>query len=99
LDTYEVWHWEDKKQTRYNGKTGGLFAQYIDTFLRLKQQADGWPVWVQTNDDKQKYVDDYEKVEGIKLIDSQIEKNPGMRALAKLMLNSFWGKVISYFIF
>lgn len=30
---------------------------------------------------------------GIKLDPSQIERNAGMRQLAKLMLNSFWGKV------
>ena len=30
--------------------------------------------------------------EGIKLARGKIKKNPGLRSLAKLMLNSFWGK-------
>jgi hypothetical protein len=30
-------------------------------------------------------------VEGIQLDPDKIEHNPGMRALSKLMLNSFWG--------
>ena len=34
----------------------------------------------------------YEHKEGIQLDESKIEKNPGMRSLAKMMLNSFWGK-------
>lgn len=32
--------------------------------------------------------------EGIQLDPNQIVKNPGLRALAKLMLNSFWGEAI-----
>ena len=38
------------------------------------------------------YVEAYEEKEGIRLDESKIEKNPGMRSLAKMMLNSFWGK-------
>jgi hypothetical protein len=36
--------------------------------------------------------------ENIMLDRSKIEKNPGKRALAKLMLNSFWGKVSYFYI-
>lgn len=49
-------------------------------------------------DDKQKYIKDYCEKEGIGLDHRgltrlhKIQKNPGLRALAKLMLNSFWGK-------
>lgn len=48
--------------------------------------------WCQTQDDKHKFIDQYFEKEGIKLITSNIEKNPGLRSLAKLCLNSFWGK-------
>ena len=34
----------------------------------------------------------YKEHEDIELDPNQIEKNPGLRSLAKLMLNSFWGK-------
>jgi hypothetical protein len=40
----------------------------------------------------QRYIDDYFEKEGIRLDYEKIVKNPGLRALAKLMLNSFWGK-------
>ena len=38
------------------------------------------------------YIRDYHEKEGILLGYNNIKKNPGLRALAKLMLNSFWGK-------
>jgi len=30
----------------------------------LKQQADGWPSWVQTEEDKERYIREYEEMEG-----------------------------------
>ena len=39
-----------------------------------------------------KYIHDYYEKEGIQLEYDQIKKNPGLRTLAKLMLNSMWGK-------
>ncbi len=53
-------------------------------------QASGWPSWVLTDADKEKYIRDYEEKEGIVLDESEIEKNCALRSLAKLMLNSFW---------
>ncbi|CAB4003301.1 DNA polymerase [Paramuricea clavata] len=40
------------------------------------------------------YIADYAAKEGIQLDPRKIMKNPGLRALAKLMLNSFWGKFV-----
>ena len=45
-----------------------------------------------TEEQKQAYIDAYYEHEGIRLDRDKIEYNPGLRALAKLMLNSFWGK-------
>ncbi|KAJ8026991.1 hypothetical protein HOLleu_31989 [Holothuria leucospilota] len=60
--------------------------------VRFKQEASGWPDWCVTEVDRQRYLTENAANEGIKLEPSKIEKNPGLRALAKLMLNSFWGK-------
>ena len=89
---YEVYHWEET--TQYNPETGdgGLFAKYINTFLKFKQEASGPPDWVKTKQDMTKYMEDYHKKEGVLLDQNSIVKNPGKRALAKLCLNSFWGK-------
>ena len=83
------------KETR----TGGLFTSYIDRFLQLKQEASGYPEWCVTMEDKQRYIEDYYKNEGIRLDPDNIKKNPGMRSLTKLCLNSMWGKFSPRYVF
>lgn len=92
LTVYEVYHWAET--TRYDPETGegGLFAKYVNTFLKFKQESSGWPKWVKTDDDREKYISDYFEHEGIQLNAEFIKQNKGLRALAKLCLNSFWGK-------
>jgi hypothetical protein len=58
----------------------------------VKQEASGWPDWCVSEETKQKYIQQYFQREGIWLDYNRIEENPGLRSLAKLMLNSFWGK-------
>ena len=92
LESYVAWHFP--KTTQYNSTTqqGGLWASYINLWLQQKQQADGYPSWCHTEQDKQKYISDYYKHEGIHLDPQHIERNEGLRSLCKLMLNSHWGK-------
>lgn len=92
LKIHEIWHYSETEQYDPQAKSGGLFTEYINTFLRLKQQADGYPSSAKTDREKNRYISEYEQMEGVKLDPSKIERNSGMRALAKLMLNSFWGK-------
>ena len=91
LDVYEVWHFPET--TQYDKKTGegGIFTKYIDVFLKVKQESSGYPEWYKTEADKEKFIRDYFEAEGISL--EEIEKNPGLRAIAKIMLNSLWGKL------
>ena len=56
--------------------------------MKLKQQADGWPRWAQTDEERERYLAEYEEREQIKLDPNSIKKNPGIRCLSKLMLNS-----------
>ena len=82
---HEVWHFQHSSNT--------LFTSYVNTFLKMKQEASGWPSWVGDDVDKRaQYINNYEEKEGIRLDPDKIEKNPGRRSLAKMMLNSFWGK-------
>ena len=84
---YEVYHWDET--TQYNPKTekGGLFSEYVNRFLRLKQMASGWPEKCESENAKQCYIDNYKQREGIQLDKHSIEKNPELRSLAKLCLN------------
>ena len=70
---YEVWHFKQKSQQ--------LFSPYIKTFMKLKQQASGWPSECTTEEKKRKYLDDYKSHEGIELDPAKVEKYPGLRSL------------------
>ncbi|KAG8174576.1 hypothetical protein JTE90_022442 [Oedothorax gibbosus] len=85
---YEVYHFKESSVT--------LFKSYIDLFLKIKQEASGWPAECVISDDKERYLASYLEVEGIQLDPSQIQFNPGRRAVAKLALNSFWGRLRIY---
>ncbi|CAF1110096.1 unnamed protein product [Brachionus calyciflorus] len=45
VEIYEVWHWE---------KLGLLFGEYVDMFLKGKQEADGYPEYAKFDEEKQK---------------------------------------------
>ena len=90
LNLHEVWHWEET--------TDELFKEYVDTFLKIKQEASGYPTWCVTDDQKQRYIDDYYEREGILLDPDKIEYNLGLGYLSKLMLNSLWGKLFVFYV-
>jgi hypothetical protein len=88
----EVWHYAERE--KYDGRdpTTGLFTGYINCFLKLKLESSGWPGWVRTERDRAAFLQECRDREGVELEPGKIEKNPGLRSLAKLCLNSFWGK-------
>ena len=86
VQLHEVWHFPPNQQKF------GLFRDYVNTWLKNKTEASGYPHWADTDEKKNQYVANYAQKEGIHLEPSNIEKNPGRKATAKLMLNSFWGK-------
>ena len=85
LKVHEIWHFPQS--------SASFFTQYINTFLKIKQEADEWPSDVGEDEAKrQGYIAHYLEHEGVRLGYHAIEKNPAKRALAKLMLNSFRGR-------
>ena len=91
VEVHEVYEYQ---VTRYDPQTGngGLFAQYI-IFLKLNAEASGYPSWVQCLEDEDRYISDFNNSEGIQLVKDTIGPNPAKRDLAKLCLNSKWGKL------
>ena len=79
-DVYEFWEYE---VTCFD-KEGGLLAEYVNMFLTLKQESSGYPSWVQSEENKGKYIEDYRRAEGIALDKASISKNAGQPTLAKL---------------
>ena len=77
---YEVWHFEETSRD--------LFKSYVGKFLKIKAESSG----DMTNEEaKRAYREKYKDM-GIDLELDKIEKNPGLKAVAKLCLNSLWGK-------
>jgi hypothetical protein len=76
--------------TQFDPSTGegGLFATYIDTFLKLKAETSGYPAWVTCPEDEVRYVRSFNSKEGIELDKAGIKPNAAKRALAKICLNS-----------
>ncbi|MCG8622527.1 MAG: DNA polymerase [Proteobacteria bacterium] len=92
VQIHEVLHWSETEMYDSQKKEGGLFTRYINSFLKLKQQASGYPDHICTEEEKDEYIQQYFSHEGILLDKKSVEKNPGMRSLSKLALNSFYGK-------
>ena len=49
VEVYEIWHWEERNKS--------LFSDYVNTFLKVKMEASGWPVNCQTEADKQEHIE------------------------------------------
>jgi hypothetical protein len=46
VEVHEVYEYQVKKYNPESGD-GGVFVEYINTFLKLKTEASGYPNWVQ----------------------------------------------------
>ena len=49
LDVYEVWHFSETTQYDKITGSGGIFAKYIDVFLKVKQESCGYPIGARQN--------------------------------------------------
>lgn len=92
LHIHEVLQWNESEQYDRSKKTGGLFTKYVNSFLKMKQEASGFPPGVCDEAEQDAYIQEYENHEGIRLNKKSVNHNPGLRSLAKLALNSFYGK-------
>ena len=90
LKIFEIWNYPKQECYDSVNRTGGLFTEYVNTFLKIKQEASGFPAWVKTEEDKNKYINEYFEHEGILLSKEKVLPNPGLKALSKLLLNSQW---------
>ena len=89
IKIHEVWNFPQQRT--------GLFRDYVDTWLQKKQEACGWPRCCETLEQKRDYIQNYEQKEGIRLDVAKIQKNPGRKATAKLMLNRYLFHIAFFF--
>ena len=73
LDIYEVYEY----QITHSRETdeGGLFVDYINTFLKLKVEANGNSSWVRILEDEERYIQSFRESEGIELDQASIKHN------------------------
>ncbi|KAL3123204.1 hypothetical protein niasHT_006534 [Heterodera trifolii] len=90
MNVHEVWHYESWASP---DNDNGLFTEYVNTFLRLKAEASGWPAGCDTEAARAEHIRQFAEQEGIHLRPDNIGHNPGLRQLAKDLLNSLWGKM------
>ena len=69
-----------------------LFKPFVRELLKLKIQSSGFPDGVRTDEEKLNFCKEYNERFGIDLKPDQIKFNPGLRHLAKIGLNSLYGK-------
>jgi len=90
IEIYEIWHFPELSP-KHDGEPG-IFTEFINTYIKLKVESSGWPRDDMTDEEKDEYVQLYREKEGINLNKENIDYNPGMRAIGKLVVVSFWGK-------
>ena len=73
----------------------GNLCFVLCTLSQIKQESSGWPAWCVEETTKQRYMENYYAKEGVLLDYANISKNPGLRSLAKLMLNRYLSFSIS----
>ena len=81
LKIHEVWHFSE------NQRKEGLFADYVNKWLKNKTEASGWPKNCTTEAAKSEYINAYYDREGVQLEPAKVAKNGGRKQVAKLMLN------------
>jgi len=91
-EIYCVIHYKERFEYE-NENQSGLFGGYINNWLKEKVQASDYPQWVKSEQDKIDYIESYFQQEGIRLDKNKIKLSPGERSLAKLLLNSVYGKI------
>jgi len=82
----DVFEFFEYSLTSYDRGTnsGGLFAEYVNMFPKLKQEPSGYPSWVQSQEDNDRYIEDYRPAEGFDLDKASIFKNAWLMTLAQL---------------
>ena len=90
VKVYSVFHYPRISVYDPVTKKGGLFTEYMNKMATKKVESSDWPSWVQSEEDKDRYIQMYEEKEGIVLKKENVCSNPAMKNVAKKSLNVLW---------
>lgn len=92
-ELFEVYHWSEEESS------DTLLRGYVSFFLRMKQEAEGWRKLgasseTPSEEEKEQVIERVFIENGniARIRKENMEKNPTKRQLAKIFLNSLWGK-------
>jgi len=85
MGIYEVWHFKEK--------SNNLFKDYAKEFMKIKLETSPWENDFETIRD---YIVAIKNSLDIHLGPANVAPNPGKHAVAKICLNSLWGKFGQY---
>jgi hypothetical protein len=93
-EIYEIYHWDERNRSDRH------LGAYVNYFFQMKQEAEGWKKLgasseEPSDDEKNVLVEKLFAQNGYlgKIRPSKVRKNAVLRSLAKLYLNSLWGKL------
>ena len=66
LEIFEVNEYQITQYSREINESW-LFVDYINTVLKLKDEASGYPSWVRSPEDEERYIQSFRGSEGIEL--------------------------------
>lgn len=93
-DVFEIYHWDERNRSDKH------LGAYVNYFFQMKQEAEGWKKLGAssenpTEEEKHEIAERLYVQNGNlgKIRPDKVRKNAVLRALAKLYLNSLWGKL------
>ena len=72
VEIFEVLHWEEYDLYDMYDEQGGIFTNYINTFLKIKQEASGLPENI-SPENVHEYIESYQRNEGISLRENNLK--------------------------
>ena len=97
---HRVRHRSNLRSVNYDERTvydqatseGGVFAQYMNTFMKIMIEASGYPIGCTTPQENTAFIERVRAYEGISSSYDDTVYNARRRTVAKLCLNNIWGK-------
>ncbi|KAL3095127.1 hypothetical protein niasHT_027946 [Heterodera trifolii] len=77
---------------QYDQWNDNVFKSYVSEMMALKIHATDFPSWCGSEREKDEYIEECWRKFGIHLEKEKMKPEPGKRYIAKLCLNSLWGR-------
>ena len=77
---------------QYDQFDDNIFKEYVREFFKIKLEASGFDNDIDTEEKQEQFLQECEKIFGIKVDKANMNYNAALRTLAKICLNSLWGR-------